>query len=264
MEFQGIVAFVGPDKKFAIDLIKITANLEIPILGVVGENAQSIMKEMFSSSNSAEINILKNIEVITDNDFWNNQKFIKLLKLKPLGVNFGFTRLISSDVLALIQILNLHPSYLPKLRGSHHSFYAILDGEPVGGTLHWMNDKLDAGPIIDQVKYEVKELDTAEEVQEQCHLILYQLYQKNILRILKSQILTRNQDHQASSIHYKSEIKEKTTLKIKDSINVEKLLKLIRAVKHRNGSFYIQTEENEVQIKICEFNVSSIADKKFR
>ena len=50
------------------------------------------------------------------------------------------------------QFINIHPSFLPDLRGSDPVPGALLYGKNSGATCHFMNDLVDAGDIIEQVE----------------------------------------------------------------------------------------------------------------
>ena len=58
-------------------------------------------------------------------------------------------------------IYNLHPGFLPWGRGHFPLVWAIANREPAGVTLHRMIERLDAGPIVDQVEVSVRRHDTA-------------------------------------------------------------------------------------------------------
>ena len=73
-----------------------------------------------------------------------------------LVVDFGY--FIPRWLLAVPSIapLNIHPSKLPRWRGSSPAQYAILFGETHSAvTLMVMNEKLDEGPIITQIPFAV-------------------------------------------------------------------------------------------------------------
>jgi methionyl-tRNA formyltransferase len=58
--------------------------------------------------------------------------------------------------------VNLHPSLLPKYRGTFSSVHAILNGEKFTGfTYHYMLPEVDAGNIIMQCKVAIEPHDTA-------------------------------------------------------------------------------------------------------
>lgn len=49
------------------------------------------------------------------------------------------------------QFINIHPSFLPDLRGIDPVPGSLLLGKPSGATCHYMNDEIDGGAIIEQV-----------------------------------------------------------------------------------------------------------------
>ena len=62
-------------------------------------------------------------------------------------------------------IVNCHGALLPKYRGLMPSFWTLANGETEGGTsVHFVNEKLDDGPIIVQKRYRIWPHDTLEAV----------------------------------------------------------------------------------------------------
>jgi phosphoribosylglycinamide formyltransferase-1 len=77
----------------------------------------------------------------------------------------GYMRLLSRDFVHAFEgrILNIHPSLLPDFPGLNVQQQALDAGVKVSGcTVHFVNEDLDAGPIILQRTVEVKDGDTAE------------------------------------------------------------------------------------------------------
>ena len=77
----------------------------------------------------------------------------------------GYMRLLSPDFVRAFEnrIVNIHPSLLPAYPGLDVHERVLAAGEKVSGcTVHFVNEDLDAGPIILQRAVEVKENDTAE------------------------------------------------------------------------------------------------------
>ncbi|HUR97452.1 MAG TPA: phosphoribosylglycinamide formyltransferase [Pyrinomonadaceae bacterium] len=77
----------------------------------------------------------------------------------------GYMRLLSKDFVQAFEhrIVNIHPSLLPAFPGLNVQQQAIDAGVKVSGcTVHFVNEELDAGPIILQREVEVKADDTAE------------------------------------------------------------------------------------------------------
>jgi len=77
----------------------------------------------------------------------------------------GFMRLLSSWFVQQYprQILNIHPSLLPAFPGLHSQKQALEWGAKVSGcTVHFVDEKLDHGPIIVQRSVPVLDQDTEE------------------------------------------------------------------------------------------------------
>lgn len=95
-----------------------------------------------------------------------------------LVVDFGY--LIPSRLLQLAKIapLNIHPSLLPKWRGSSPGQFALLLQKLAGETtqsaitLMVMNEGLDQGPIIAQLPFDIKENWTQNEYYEQAFTLM--------------------------------------------------------------------------------------------
>ena len=62
-------------------------------------------------------------------------------------------------------IINCHGGLLPKYRGLMPSFWTLANGEREGGvTVHYVDGKIDNGPILLQRRYTIHPRDTLEEV----------------------------------------------------------------------------------------------------
>ncbi len=81
-----------------------------------------------------------------------------------LSVHFPY--LVPEAALAVPSIgpYNLHPGHLPHGRGWHTVTWALLEGGPVGCTLHRMTPELDRGPIVAQHELTPGEIETAHEL----------------------------------------------------------------------------------------------------
>jgi phosphoribosylglycinamide formyltransferase-1 len=77
----------------------------------------------------------------------------------------GYMRLLSADFVARWRnrIVNIHPSLLPAFPGVDAQGQAIRHGVKISGcTVHFVDENLDAGPILLQRAVEVRDDDTAE------------------------------------------------------------------------------------------------------
>jgi phosphoribosylglycinamide formyltransferase-1 len=95
----------------------------------------------------------------------------------------GYMRLLSPWFIRRFagRILNIHPSLLPAFPGTGAQAAALRHGVRVSGcTVHYVNEELDAGPILLQVPVEVKDGDTAESLAARILKEEHRLYSRAI------------------------------------------------------------------------------------
>ena len=122
-----------------------------------------------------------------------NKKRAELLISKDLKVNkieliclAGFMKILSSNFIKKFkgEILNIHPSLLPKYKGLNTHERAIRNKEKYSGcTVHFVNAKLDSGKIILQKKIKIFKQDTSYKLKKRIQKQEYKLYPKAISKL---------------------------------------------------------------------------------
>ena len=85
-----------------------------------------------------------------------------------LIVMAGWMRIVSKKFIEAYpgQIINLHPSLLPKYKGLNAIEQAMSAGESeTGATVHWVTEELDSGAVIKQQTVPILPGDTVETLQ---------------------------------------------------------------------------------------------------
>ena len=82
-------------------------------------------------------------------------------------------------------ILNIHPSLLPKYRGLN-TFERALNNKDkkTGCTVHYVNEKLDAGKIILKKYFFIDNNDNSSSLKEKTQKLEYKAYPEAIIKIL--------------------------------------------------------------------------------
>ena len=108
------------------------------------------------------------IPVITPEDPNLPEIVDQISALRPDFIfSFYYRNMLKADLLNIPSrgALNMHGSLLPKYRGRVPVNWAIIKGEKeTGATLHYMTEKPDNGPIVDQQAVPILPNDTAFEV----------------------------------------------------------------------------------------------------
>lgn len=120
-----------------------------------------------------------------------------------VSVVADYARLIPKKVLSYPKhgFLNLHPSLLPKYRGSSPAEAAILAGDKITGmTVIQMDEKFDHGPIISQFEEEILESDTSEILYRRLFTAGAKVLATILPAWVESRIVPRNQDHKKATL----------------------------------------------------------------
>lgn len=106
----------------------------------------------------------------------------------------GYMRLLSKDFIHVFEnrIINIHPSLLPAFPGLDAQQQAIDSGVKISGcTVHFVNEELDAGPIILQRVVEVNGEDTAETLSARILEQEHQAYVEAVARLAANSTISR-------------------------------------------------------------------------
>ena len=103
-----------------------------------------------------------------------------------LVVMAGFMRVIKPPFLRAFnnQIINLHPSLLPSFPGLHGISQAFEYGVKITGcTVHWVNEIVDGGTIIDQIEVRIAKGEDLQTLETKIHAAEHKLLPDVIRRL---------------------------------------------------------------------------------
>lgn len=106
----------------------------------------------------------------------------------------GFMRMLSGHIISRYQgkILNIHPALLPAFKGASAIKDAFDYGVKVTGvTVHFVDEKMDNGPIILQEPLRIKESDTLEKLEERIHRVEHKIYPQAIQLFISGNLRIR-------------------------------------------------------------------------
>jgi phosphoribosylglycinamide formyltransferase-1 len=137
------------------------------------------------------------VAVVLRKDFVSKAEFeskiIQTLKENKIDliVLAGFMRMLSPEFVREYsgKIINIHPSLLPAFKGE----VAIKDAfdygvKFTGVTVHFVDEKMDHGPIILQGGVKIEEKDTLEKLEVKIHKLEHKLYSAAIELFLEGKL----------------------------------------------------------------------------
>ncbi|HTZ74175.1 MAG TPA: phosphoribosylglycinamide formyltransferase [Candidatus Aquilonibacter sp.] len=108
----------------------------------------------------------------------------------------GYMRLISPYFVAEFpnRILNIHPSLLPAFPGLEAQRQALEHGAKITGcTVHFVDENLDAGPIVMQAAVRIEDADTVESLSERILREEHRIYAESVSIVLEGRFRMEGQ-----------------------------------------------------------------------
>jgi methionyl-tRNA formyltransferase len=180
------IIFIGTPEFGAIILKKLIKDYK-PILVITNPDKPKGRKNVITQSPVKQLAIKNNIPV--QHDFENLEC--------DLIITAAYGKIIPKDIIELPKYgcLNVHPSLLPKYRGASPIQTAILNGEKeTGVSIMLMDEKMDHGPILAQIKHRIDDKDyptLEKELAEKGAELLLDIISKYI----EGKIKPKEQDH---------------------------------------------------------------------
>jgi len=159
-------------------LIDASSNANFKIAGVISNNPDAFGLQRATRAGIPTL-------VVDHRDFQHRKEFdLTLQKLideinPQLIALAGFMRIFGADFVRHFsgRMINIHPSLLPKHRGTRTHERVLKAGEKEhGASAHFVTEDLDGGPIIAQVRLNVDPNDTADTLQTRVLEIEHRLY----------------------------------------------------------------------------------------
>ena len=124
----------------------------------------------------------------------HEEQIMRIIESKDieLVVLSGYMRILTSSFVSHWKgrLVNIHPSLLPDFPGAHAQRDAIEAGARVSGcTVHFVDEGVDSGPIIEQREVPVLESDTIDTLTDRIKLAEHDLYPKVLDDISSGRVL---------------------------------------------------------------------------
>jgi methionyl-tRNA formyltransferase len=165
----------------------------------------------------------------------------------------GFEHKVPKEIIEIPEkgIINLHPSFLPYNRGAHPYIWPIIEDTPAGVSIHYMNEEIDEGELIDRREVEVKPDDTAEKLYQRLQEQQFQQF-KDLWQEIKTGAESRKQKLDRGTSHRREELENLFRLELGEKDTLRNFLDKLRASNfsdrkttyfERNGKkYYVEIE----------------------
>ena len=223
------IIFFGTEDFSAVSLQKLI-NEGFKIAGIITKpDSRKGRGQKFQAPKVKQIGKKFNIPVLQPQKMSEITDFVKKFE-KPAGVLVSFGQIIPQEIIDLFTpaIVNVHPSLLPKYRGSSPIESAILNGdEKTGVSLMKLSKEMDAGDVYSQKEIELSKTETASDLYKTCGEIGAEMLVRDLPKIISGEIKGLKQDD--SQAEYCQLLKKSNALLSQDKQTAEQAEQQIRA-----------------------------------
>lgn len=228
-------------------LRKILAKFESRLLCIIDQNIDAKCREAIANSIGGRVKP----DSIFDSSMLHNPDFLEYLKREQpsLAISVHFSEILREEFTCIPKhgVVNLHSAYLPYNRGHWPEVWSIIRNTPAGITLHYIDQGIDTGDIIDQELTAVSFEDTCESLAAKAEIAGINLVLKNWQSIICGSAVAKEQAQKFPlNLHRHldliSEIKLDQLYTGKDLINILRSLTIPRLLK---GAFFIDPDTGD-------------------
>lgn len=252
------ICFMG-SPKFSLETLDIlNKNENINLSLVVSGKDKKRNRNKFKPTVVKQYALDNNIEVVTP-DSVNTDEFINLLKEKNIDyiVVVAFGQLIKEKLLEEYKnkIINLHPSSLPKYRGSSPVQFSLLNGDKKTHASAMLIEKgMDSGDILNQKEVEIKAEDDFTSLSEKLSKIGSEVILESVLNYDEFMKNRTKQDNDKATFTKKI---TKEMGKIDFNQSKEEIINKIRAFVEFPKAYFSYKNENVKILKASSVEIEN-------
>jgi dTDP-4-amino-4,6-dideoxyglucose formyltransferase len=180
------------------------------------------------------------------------QELESIIRTYDLIISLHCKQIFPEKLVNSVKCINVHPGYNPYNRGWFPQVFSIINKQPIGATIHEIDEYLDHGNIIDQQEIEIKPWDTSRDVYNRILKLEVELLQKNISNILKNSY-NKYPPKENGNVNTINDYRELCKLDLDENSNLGSFIDKLRALTHepyKNAYFIDKKHGRKVYIRI--------------
>lgn len=168
-----------------------------------------------------------------------------------LGFSCHCKQIFPKDLVERLACFNFHPGLNPYNRGWFPQVFSIINGLPVGATVHRMDSQIDHGAIVAQKKVKIYEADTSKEVYDRILEAEFHLFDQWIEKILTDDYeeISVNEEGNYNSI---SDFKAVCQIDLDQEVTFREAIDYLRAMTYEgyDNAYFYDSEGRKIYLSI--------------
>lgn len=161
-------------------------------------------------------------------------------------------QLFPASLVASTLCVNLHPGLNPHNRGWYPQVFSILNGKPLGATLHVMDAELDHGPVIAQKEVPLYVTDTSKEAYERVQTAELELLHTWLPKLLSGDFSAAEMEDEGN-VNLRADFANLCALDLDERVTMGEALDRLRALTHgdHRNAYFLAPDGRKVFVRIA-------------
>jgi methionyl-tRNA formyltransferase len=168
-----------------------------------------------------------------------------------LGISAHCKQIFPVELLRDVRCFNIHPGFNPYNRGWFPQVFSIINKQPIGVTIHEMDEKIDHGEIVIQKKLTIDEDYTSKDVYDRLIELEFECFEEVIDSLTDN---TYKSFPPADEGNYNSisDYRSLCEIDLDKSITMREAIDYLRAMTHPpyHNAYFLDSNDQKVYVEI--------------
>ena len=168
-----------------------------------------------------------------------------------LGISCHSKQLFPAKLVNSVLCVNIHPGLNPYNRGWFPQVFSIINGLPIGATIHVMDEEIDHGDIIIQNEVKINSYESSLDVYNKIQAKEIELFSEVVDDILGN-TFERTKPKSQGNYNSIQNYKKICEINLDQKVTMEEAINYLRAMTHPpyKNSYFIDKDGNKVFVSI--------------
>lgn len=160
-----------------------------------------------------------------------------------LVISLHCKQLFPSSLVRKVRCVNIHPGYNPYNRGWFPQVFSIINGLPLGATIHEIDEQLDHGAIIVREEVKIEKWDTSLAAYNRVIALEVEMLRNWFKRVLMDDYQTYKPEEEGN-VNLKKDFNTLCEIDLNEQITCGEFIDRLRALSHPpyENSYFIDPE----------------------
>ena len=180
------------------------------------------------------------------------ENYEEITKKYDLVISAHCKQLFPAQMTKNVTCINIHPGLNPFNRGWYPQVFSILNGLPLGATIHEIDEAIDHGAIIDQLEVKVNPDDTSIRAYDKVIEAEKEIINRSIESIFND-TYTTNLPGSEGNLNLKKDFDALCEINLTEMVTFQQAIDRLRALTHgdyKNAYFYDEKTKQKIYVSI--------------